>query len=974
MRSIKLILIFIVSHSALIAAAQTDSDTLRVIHYNNYPPLEYTSENGLSIGFDIEIFEAIAKAADLIYTIEGVTWDTLLSNVRTKQFDVLTGMYYSHTRDTYLDFTVPILTNSYALFARKDSQIENLHDHFHKEVIIVGGGLSRQMVDNIYSVKEVILVASVEEALQLLSSGSHDGAVLPILHANYIIKNHNYDNIIPVGPKLLSRNLCIAVAEKDTLLLNDIASGFRKIMTDGSYRKIYDKWIEPYEEELIPWRVVKIYSVGILLILIVLGGVIIIWTIMLRRSVATRTKELREEIKVRTLVEEQILQSKILLESSIESPQDMLILSLDLEYRYLYFNTSHANSMKLAYGTKPMIGDCIFDHMTSKDDIDKVKSHYDIALTGEGHVAIDEYGETPDSLFYEVQYNPIYDKQREIIGITSFAQNITSRRQAENQISRQTALLEAINEVFKAAMTGVSEEKLGKTSLSIAEKLTRSKFGFIGEINHDGLFDTIAISNPGWDACDLAVSDAKKATKNMSVRGIDRSTLRDGISRIVNEEEFDTHPDRVGTPEGHPKLTAFLGVPLKHQDKTIGMIGLGNKEGGYEIDDQEAMENLSIAIVEAFRRKRAESALANSEAKFRTLFEESRDPLYITTVDGLFIENNEVWCDLFGYSKEEFKLINAANLFSTDSDRRLFQTAIEKTGHVMDLEVRYRKKDGSEMICLETATVIRDDAGNIIGYRGAIRDMTERIEKQKQFEEALEKAQLGERVKSRFMANMSHEIRTPLNSMLGFMELLNKNLKDKTSEDEKKYFKYMRDSSTRLIRTVDGLLNISQLEADRIQPNPQTISLPHMVKNVFEEFKLRAHEKHLEYELLVKTEKGTVSVDEYCLYQALTNIFDNAIKYTESGGVRIIINRRYGCNQVIIADTGIGISKAFQDNLFRPFSQESEGYNRAYEGAGLGLAITKHYLDLNNIKIELESKKGEGTTITLIFPKGKGNG
>lgn len=132
--------------------------------------------------------------------------------------------------------------------------------------------------------------------------------------------------------------------------------------------------------------------------------------------------------------EKEILRSKILLESSIESPKDMIILSLDREYRYLYFNKTHAESMSHVFGTRPQIGDCIFDHMKSKDDIDKVKEHYNRALAGEGHVAIEDYGEDQVRYYYEIRYNPIYNEKNEIIGVTSFAQNITERKQAEEQI------------------------------------------------------------------------------------------------------------------------------------------------------------------------------------------------------------------------------------------------------------------------------------------------------------------------------------------------------------------------------------------------------------------------------------------------------------------------------------------------------------------------------------------------------------
>ena len=215
----------------------------------------------------------------------------------------------------------------------------------------------------------------------------------------------------------------------------------------------------------------------------------------------------------------------------------------------------------------------------------------------------------------------IYDEEGKFLGIRGSNRDVTERKQAEEKLARQAATTEATNEVFRETLSCETEEDLGKTCLAVAERLTGSKFGFLGELNATGLMDTIAISNPGWGACEMAVSDARERTINMPLRGIDRSTLREGKSRIVNGDELATHPDRVGAPEGHPPITAFLGVPLRHKGKVVGMIGLGNKESGYNTADQDSVERLAVAIVESLRSKRAEQALRESERRIRHIVE-----------------------------------------------------------------------------------------------------------------------------------------------------------------------------------------------------------------------------------------------------------------------------------------------------------------------------------------------------------------
>lgn len=186
-------------------------------------------------------------------------------------------------------------------------------------------------------------------------------------------------------------------------------------------RKQNEKELQNYQENLesmIKERTAQLYA-----------------EIIERKKVESELKkkniDLEKEIKFRKQAEEKIFKSKMLLESSIESPKDMIILSLDHKYRYLYFNSTHADTMIPAYGKRPNLGDCIFDYMAHEGDIKKVKAHYDQAMAGDGHSVIEEYGEGKARFYYEIQYNPIYNEKKEIIGITSFAQNITDRRKQE---------------------------------------------------------------------------------------------------------------------------------------------------------------------------------------------------------------------------------------------------------------------------------------------------------------------------------------------------------------------------------------------------------------------------------------------------------------------------------------------------------------------------------------------------------------
>ncbi|MBM4459846.1 MAG: GAF domain-containing protein, partial [Chloroflexi bacterium] len=183
----------------------------------------------------------------------------------------------------------------------------------------------------------------------------------------------------------------------------------------------------------------------------------------------------------------------------------------------------------------------------------------------------------------------------------------------------QSRVLDAINQVFQEALTCETEEALARKCLAVAEQLTGSKFGFIGEVNPAGRFDTIALSDPSWDVCRMPKTNAVLLLKNMEIRGIWGSAIRDERSVIAND--LTAHPDRVGAPESHPPLTCFLGAPLKQAGKTIGMIGLANRKSGYNHTQREDVETLSVAIVEALMRKRAEDRTRREGARTQALLQ-----------------------------------------------------------------------------------------------------------------------------------------------------------------------------------------------------------------------------------------------------------------------------------------------------------------------------------------------------------------
>ncbi|MFP5223901.1 MAG: PAS domain S-box protein [Acidobacteriota bacterium] len=216
--------------------------------------------------------------------------------------------------------------------------------------------------------------------------------------------------------------------------------------------------------------------------------------------------------------------------------------------------------------------------------------------------------------------------------------------QAEKRLQRQNVLLAGINRIFQKALSCETEEELGRVCLAVAEEATGSQFGFLGEIGPDGLLHDIAVSESGWKACTM--HEAGGLRTGFPLSGIFGLVLRNDASLIANDPAL--HSDSVGISECHPPLTAFLGVPLRQAGRTIGMIGLGNKPGGYDQEDQEAAEAVAAVTLETLFRKRAEAARKETEELLHQFIEYVPAAIAMFDRDMRYLAVSRHWLKNFG--------------------------------------------------------------------------------------------------------------------------------------------------------------------------------------------------------------------------------------------------------------------------------------------------------------------------------------
>lgn len=237
----------------------------------------------------------------------------------------------------------------------------------------------------------------------------------------------------------------------------------------------------------------------------------------------------------------------------------------------------------------------------------------------------------------------------------------------------------------------------------------------------------------------------------------------------------------------------------------------------------------------------------------------------------------------------------------------------------------------------------------------------------------LEKAKLeaekSDKIKSDFLTQISHEIRTPLNTILNFSNLIEMEVKDNLDQELLTYFDSVRSAGARIVRTIDLILNMSEIQNGKYSPSTKKIDIYDTVQQIYHQLKPQAQLKKLDFRLSNFNRNIHIYSDDYALNQIFSNLIDNAIKFTEQGKVVVEFSEQENFYNIEVKDTGIGISEEYIPHLFTPFSQEERGYTRRYEGNGLGLALAKQYCNFNNIHLSYSTKKDLGTTFIVSIPK-----
>jgi len=609
---------------------------------------------------------------------------------------------------------------------------------------------------------------------------------------------------------------------------------------------------------------------------------------------------------------------KAILENSLES-----IWSIDRSYRIQYANEVFVKAFEEAFGVGLSEGVNILEALPGSMR-ELWKERYDRAFKGE-HFVFNERIDLPDrEIYIEVAMNPILSGKK-VIGASFFGRDVSKQKTYELQLlaAKRNAEQneERYNALYKRSNDFVYIHDLEGNFLD-ANQATLHMFGYgeedIPELNFLSLLEESELPK--------ALNEIKKL--------LDKGRQKDKV-------EF-----KLKKKNGKPVYVETMSSVIFQNEQAVAIQGIAR---------------------DITQRKMA----VESYKKLNTAINQSKEIVFITDREGIITFLNPEFSRVYGFTEEEVKgkvtpRILKSGLAPPEQATYLWNKLLNKESILG--EYKNRRKDGSLIDIEGSADPILNEEGEIIGFLGIHRDITDRKQAEEDLILAKEKAEESDRLKSAFLANMSHEIRTPMNGILGFLSLLNNT--DLNSDTRSKYISILNSSGERLLNTINDIIEISKIESGDVEVTYTDISVQKLASFYYDFFLPETELKNLEFNLIQPEEHKMIRIqaDKNKLDSVLSNLIKNAIKCTERGKIEFGYEVLGKDLKFFVKDTGIGINQESIEVIFNRFRQSDISISRAHEGSGIGLSICKAYVELMGGKIKVESEENKGSLFYFTIP------
>ncbi|HUQ24856.1 MAG TPA: ATP-binding protein [Burkholderiales bacterium] len=487
----------------------------------------------------------------------------------------------------------------------------------------------------------------------------------------------------------------------------------------------------------------------------------------------------------------------------------------------------------------------------------------------------------------------------------------------------------------------------------------------------------------------------------------------------IQSPEYDAKVHQLGRAAN---MGAGVLVPLVRDGEGIGVCALSHPEAGFKLNDKQLAllrtfaDQAVIAIENVRLFNETKEALEQQTATSEILRIISSSPSDLTPVFRAILAKATSLCEaaygvLWLREGDSFRMAALHGALPAEQWRtgmqvrpspdvplaRVVQT--RKSVHIVDMRLDHGYMSGAplpvaavEVAGMRTLLLVpmlkeNEVVGEVAVYRTEVRAFTERqialienfadqaviaIENVRLFREIQDKSrqlEIANKHKSDFLANMSHELRTPLNAIIGFSEVLSERMFGELNEKQADYMKDIHESGKHLLSLINDILDLSKIEAGRMDLEVSSFNLPAALSNAMTLVRERAQRHGIALDLQIDKHLAEFNADERKFKQILLNLLSNAVKFTPDGG-RVDVSAKLNgkAAEFAVRDTGIGIAAEDQEKVFAEFVQVGRDYTRKAEGTGLGLALTKRFVELHGGEIRLESAPGKGSTFTFTLP------
>ncbi len=552
------------------------------------------------------------------------------------------------------------------------------------------------------------------------------------------------------------------------------------------------------------------------------------------------------------------------------------------------------------------------------------------------------------------------DSTNAIVTLDGVVIDITERKLHEIEQELNASRMAKLYEL--ASMESLGERTLVDNVLEHAVRLTGSCIGYVHFFESDNAIPT----KSHWTSNIPENCRTTHATCDLisRMRPIWHDCFVSQSSVILNAVDDPTSP--CGSTETTAILTRQAAVPIVVDGVVVMIVGVASKGEAYNDSDIRMLQLMMIELWRLLKRERERAELK----KYWRAVEQSPVAIAVTDMSGIIEYANPKLHDLTGYDPDEVIGMHTSVFRSGEHEEAFYQNlwSTVLSGARWNGTLRNKRKDGTLYWEEMSISPVSDDSGTILNFVAIKEDVSRRVEMEEARLLAQAETERASKLKDHFIALISHEIRTPLNVIFGYSSLIREIYSELIEPLDRYMFESIEDAGKRLMRTVDLLLAASSLGAGAYTPIIEEFDALAAIERLLQQYYHTAHQKALHLEYHCHEKEVNVRIDRFGFEQVLQNLIDNALKFTEKGGVFISTAIEGNNIRIDVRDTGRGMSQDFVERSFHLFTQEAEGYSRPYEGLGLGLALVKKYIEINGGHIAVHSEQGQGSVFSVYFP------